>query len=246
MARTTVRLILSLIAFRATPVFTFENKDDADEFPSLKRKIVIGGWGIEPGTPPSREHTQADVPVSVVYLGRMLKAKGIAATVQAVQLARQVTNVRLDLWGTPDPGNLTTLTESELLEISELEGIQWHGWAADIPQIWQRADIAILLSEREGMPRSLIEAAAAGLPMIAFDVPGCRSIVRNGVNGFLVPRGNVQAVAEAIKMLADDAQLRREMGCAARADFEQRFSTGSILPRITGIYLNLVRDLQMS
>jgi glycosyltransferase involved in cell wall biosynthesis len=245
-SRATVRMALSLLSLKESTVFTFENEDDASEFASLKRKIVIGGWGMELDAQPSRELAQPDLPVSVVYLGRMLKAKGIEATVEAVQLARQVTNVRLDLWGTPDPGNLTSLTSDELLELSELEGIKWHGWAADISGIWQRADIAILLSTREGMPRSLIEAAAAGLPMIAFDVAGCRSIVRNGVNGFLVPPGDIRAVADAIVKLAGDAELRRQMGFAARADFEQKFSTGCILPKIMGIYLNLVRYSQMS
>ena len=245
-SRATVRLALSLLAMRSSTIFTFENEDDALEFTSLRRKMVIGGWGIDIAALPSRERTQADLPVSVVYLGRMLKAKGIGQTVEAVQLARQFTNVRLDLWGKPDPDNLTSLTEDELLGFSTLGGVTWHGWAPDISRAWQRADIAILLSEREGMPRSLIEAAAAGLPMIAFDVAGCRSIVRNGVNGFLAPRGNIRAVADAIETLAGDAELRKRMGAAARADFEQRFSTGSIIPRITEIYLNLVRHPQMS
>jgi len=244
LSRAAVRFILRLLRLRSPATFTFENEDDSREFPRLKDKIVIGGWGVD-ATPFLSKSTHPVSPVRVLYLGRMLKSKGVEPTVRAVQLAREKTGVWLELWGTPDPGNLTSLTEDQLLEFSKLDGVQWCGRASDVSTTWQRADIAILLSEREGMPRSLIEAAASGLPMIAFDVAGCRSIVHDGINGFLIQPGNVHGVADAILKLANDPELRARMGAAARSDFEQRFSIESVVPRIIEVYFNLVRYPQM-
>ncbi|ENN84217.1 glucosyll transferase, group 1 [Rhizobium freirei PRF 81] len=243
-SRAAVRSILRVLGLRSPITFTFENDDDSHEFPHLNDKIVIGGWGVD-AIPLSPKSMHSASPVRALYLGRMLKSKGIEPTVKAVQLAREKVDVQLELWGTPDPGNLTSLTEDQLLAFSKLEGVRWCGRAADVSTTWQRADIAILLSEREGMPRSLIEAAATGLPMIAFDVAGCRSIVQDGINGFLVPPGDVRAVADAILKLANDAELRARMGAAARSDFEQRFSIESVVPRIIEVYFNLVRYPQM-
>ncbi|MGG6897394.1 glycosyltransferase family 4 protein [Rhizobium sp. BR 315] len=238
LARSIVRHTLKLLGANSRTIFTFENEDDAREFGSLKNAVVIGGWGIAsdhitpmpgPRLPPMR----------IVYLGRMLRAKGIELAVRAVQLARSTVDVQLELWGTPDEGNLTSYTKSELEAFSQLDGIQWCGRCNDASDAWRRADVAILLSEREGMPRSLIEAAAAGLPMIASDVPGCRSIVRDGENGFLVPRGDVKQVAAAIVKLVQSTELRVAMGRAARRDFEARFSTEKVIPRFVGLYLSL-------
>ena len=117
----------------------------------------------------------------------------------------------------------------------------WRGRAPDVRAVWSSADIAILLTQREGLPRSLIEAAASGLPMIATDVPGCRSIVRDGVDGFLVPRGDPDAAANAIARLARDQILRARMGAAARLGFEARFTTDAVVPRIVDLYLELTR-----
>lgn len=240
-ARAVVRLVLSLLPIRSSAVFTFENHDDASEFPNLRPKVVIGGWGIDVNALRAKTVNHAKMSVTALYFGRMLRAKGIEQAVQAVQIARRYENITLELWGNPDPGNPTSLSVDELHELSRCEGVTWNGRASDAAMTWQRADIAILLSEREGMPRSLIEASATGLPIVAYDVPGCRSIVQDGENGFLAPAGNVEAVAAALVKLARNSRLREQMGSVSRSAFEQNFSTESVVPRITGIYLDLVR-----
>ncbi len=242
MARRGVRLFLRLLAFRNPTIFTFENADDAAEFPTLPRKVIIGGWGLDPTESSPRQNSGAVASLRVIYLGRMLKAKGIESAVEALQIARKSVDIHLDLWGMPDLENLTSLTEAQLTELSTRDGVKWHGRAAEAFSTWQRGDVAILLSEREGMPRSLIEAAAAGLPLVSYDVPGCRSIVRHGVNGFLIPPGDLNGVADALIKLASNPDLRKRMGSAARADFEERFSTDSVVPKITALYLDLVRS----
>ena len=240
-ARTVVRLMTGLFAFNGASIFTFENEDDRREFPSLKRAIVIGGWGVETDELRPRPFERHDV-LRVAFLGRMLKAKGIQDTVEAVRLARsQGCNVELDLWGKPDPGNLTSHSVEELEEVARIAGTKWHGAASDVGAVWGQADVAILLSDREGLPRSLIEAAASGLPMIATDVPGCRAIVRKGIDGLLVSCNNPAAAAEAIMRLAGDAELRERMGRAARLGFECRFSTAVVVPKVLDLYLRLAQ-----
>ncbi len=241
--RSVVKAILRLLD-RPSAAFSFENEDDCAEFPTLRSRTVIGGWGMEPAEIEARPQRDAG-PVRVVYLGRMLKAKGIEAAVRAVELARETVDIELELWGAPDPGNLTSLTEADLLDLSKRPGIRWFGKANSAQDVWARADIAILLSDREGMPRSLIEASSASLPLVAYDVAGCRSIVQNGVSGYLLPHANEIAVAEALVRLASDSRLRQRMGAAARTHFEARFTVERTVPRLLGIYFDLVPQPEM-
>ena len=238
LARNAVRLLVRIFGATGKSIFTFENDDDAKEFNTLTNRVVIGGWGMEPEDF-TREAVREPGPVRIVFIGRMLRSKGIKATVQAVEMARQSVDVELEIWGTPDEGNATSLTTQDLQTFSQIEGVHWRGRSERASDAWRRADIAILLSDREGMPRALIEAAAAGLPMIATDVPGCRSIVKHGLNGFLVPRDDIAQSAEAIVKLATSPEMRQQMGRIARKDFEERFSTDKIVPRILELYSRL-------
>ncbi|MGX9944836.1 glycosyltransferase [Bradyrhizobium denitrificans] len=240
MIRQFVRLQTSWIARSPAAVVTFENADDRLEFPRLRNGIVIGGWGVEIEAPQSTRKVSDDV-VRVAFLGRMLRAKGIEDAVAAVQLARkQDRRIELELWGRPDPDNPTSYTADELTRLSSADGVKWMGEAPDVATVWERADVAILLSEREGMPRALIEAAGHGLPMIATNVPGCRSIIQDGVNGLLVPSNNPAVAAEAILRLAQDVGLRERMGQMAREQFERSFSKDAVVPRILEIYSRLI------
>jgi glycosyltransferase involved in cell wall biosynthesis len=238
MARRVVRLAVKLLSSSKRTVFTFENEDDAEEFGALRNKVVIGGWGLASDdiTPaPYQKRSR----LRIVFLGRMLRAKGVEIAVRAVCLARHLVEVELELWGSPDEGNVTSYTKEELEAFSQCEGVRWCGRSENVVDTWHRADIAILLSDREGLPRALIEASAAGVAMIASDVPGCRAIVRNGINGILVSRDDEKQVAEAIVKLVRDSELREEMGRAARRDFEKNFSTETVIPKILQLYSSL-------
>ncbi|WP_027584318.1 glycosyltransferase family 4 protein [Bradyrhizobium sp. Ai1a-2] len=235
-----VRLLTGWLAQAPVALVSFENADDRLEFPHLPNSVVIGGWGIEiePGQSGKRADDGA---VRVAFLGRMLKSKGLEDTVEAVRLARaQERRIELELWGTPDQANPTSFTSGELAQLSIIDGVKWMGAAPDIATVWAHADIAILLSESEGMPRALMEAAGYGLPMIATDVPGCRSVVRDGVDGFLIPHNTPAAAAEAILRLAQDPATRKRMGQMARERFEKQFSREVVVPRILEIYSRLI------
>jgi glycosyltransferase involved in cell wall biosynthesis len=99
----------------------------------------------------------------------------------------------------------------------------------------------VLPSRREGLPKSLLEAAACGRPMVATDVPGCREVARADKTGLLVPADDAPALAAAIEVLARDVELRGRYGRAARTLAEERFSAAAIGRAVTELYLRLVR-----
>ena len=99
----------------------------------------------------------------------------------------------------------------------------------------------MLLSYREGLPRSLVEAAAAGRPIVATDVPGCREVVRNGQEGILVPLGDIEATARALGTLAADPSLRYRLGAAANARFRERFTADGVRQSMRNLYLSMTR-----
>jgi glycosyltransferase involved in cell wall biosynthesis len=112
----------------------------------------------------------------------------------------------------------------------------------DISSLWARAHIAVLPSRREGLPKSLLEAAAFGRPIVATDVPGCREIARQNVNALLVPVDDPEALAEALAALAQDAPLRHRLGAAGRRLVEDEFSSERIGRQIVALYDRLLMN----
>ncbi len=176
-------------------------------------------------------------PVRAVLVGRLLKTKGVEEFVQAAGILKdRGRDIHMVLVGAPDPGNPTTVTRGQI-DAWVAEGlVEWTGERNDIAAVWASAHIAVLPSYREGLPKSLLEAAASARPLIATDVPGCRALVRDGENGLLVPARNAAALADAIDRLAADGDLRRAYGAAARADVEARLSQAKIGAAIQTLY----------
>jgi glycosyltransferase involved in cell wall biosynthesis len=142
--------------------------------------------------------------------------------------------------GTPDPANPASVSEGEAAGWNAEPGITWLGHVSDIAALWARAHIAVLPSRREGLPKSLLEAAACGRPLVASDVPGCREIVRPGETGLLVPFDDDAALADAIATLANSAELRARYGAAARRLAVERFSAEAIGAQTVDLYRQLV------
>src|SRR5262249_16913452 len=159
---------------------------------------LVGGAGVDPNEF-AKEEEPGFPPIRVAVVARMLKFKGIAESVAAVRRARTLgAAAELHLFGEPDPSNRTSLSEAELRAFAAEPGIYWHGRPPNIRQIWREHHVAMLMSYREGLPKSLVEAAACGRPIIATNVTGCRDVVRQGVSGFLVPLGDTEAAAQAV------------------------------------------------
>ena len=130
----------------------------------------------------------------------------------AEQLQREIKGVQFWLAGAPDPGNPTTIPAAQIQEWKKQGVIEFLGYRTDMPELLREADIAVLPSYHEGVPVFLLEAAAAGLPLISTDLEGCRLVVREGENGYLIPTGDEKALAEALKKLIADPGLRKRLG----------------------------------
>jgi glycosyltransferase involved in cell wall biosynthesis len=179
-------------------------------------------------------------PLRVAVVARMLVSKGVADAVTAVRIARaRGLDVSLDLWGAPDASNPRAIPEAQLRAWSGEPGIVWRGRTADASAVWREAHVAMLLSHGgEGLPRTLVEAAASARPIVTTDVPGCREVVSDGREGFLVPPRAPEAAAAALARLADPA-VRARMGQAARARFERDMTADAVNARVRALYESL-------
>jgi len=132
------------------------------------------------------------------------------------------------------------LTATEVQELCACSGVEWLGQCSDMPQRMSEANIVVLPSYREGAPKALMEACAAGRAVITTDTAGCREIVRSGENGVLVPARDAPALAAAIQRLLEDANLRRRMALAGRMRAEREFAIGLVVQRHMQIYRELL------
>jgi glycosyltransferase involved in cell wall biosynthesis len=125
------------------------------------------------------------------------------------------------------------------LDLCASSGMQWFGECKDMPRRFREANIVCLPSYREGAPKALLEACAAGRAVVTTDTPGCRDVVRAGETGILVPPRDARALATAIRGLVEDPELRGRMGTRARAQAELEFG----VEKVTQMHLALYREL---
>ena len=238
--RALTRLAAAFLARGAGARFLFENHDDPAELgfgpDDAPRVALVGGAGVAARQFPVQPNAP-EPPLRVAIVARMLRSKGIPESIEAVRLARaQGVDIGLDLWGEPDPANLDSLSVQELGVLADTPGVFWRGRGEDIAGVWRDSHIAMLLSHREGLPRSLVEAAASSRPIVTTDVPGCRAVVTDGVEGLLVPPGDAAAAAAALVRLARDPALRQILGQNARRRFEAEFSDAIVNAKVEALY----------
>ncbi|MEM7748554.1 MAG: glycosyltransferase family 4 protein [Pseudomonadota bacterium] len=182
-------------------------------------------------------------PMTITFVGRMLEDKGVRALVEAHSLlSRKGKAPRLLLAGTPDPENPTSISEQELQAWNERDDIEWLGNVSDIRELWQKSHIAVLPSRREGLPKSLLEAAACGRAMIASDAPGCREIAVDGETALTHPVDDAEAIAAAIERLIDENTQRETFATAARRRVVERFSEEIIGAQIVALYEDVMKQ----
>lgn len=202
--------------------------------------VLIKGSGVDMKKfSPSSEHKGI---VTVAMASRMLWDKGVREFVDAAKFLRaEGINARFVLVGDTDPENPSAI-KSHVLEQWQRSGvIEWWGRRDDMPAVFRMAHIACLPSYREGLPKVLIEAAASGRPIVAADAPGCREIVRDGKNGFLVPARDSLALARALKRLIEDGQLRKKMGENGRVLAVTDFSSDKVIKDTLDLYREVLR-----
>ncbi len=218
----------------------FENAHDLNYFviAGAARKmdtLLIRGAGInlaefEPHPEP------AGVPV-VMLIARMLRDKGIMEFLGAAELLHESgVDARFILVGSPDPGNPASISAEILQSWNGKSGVEWWGWRDDVADVLRQAHIVCLPSYREGLPKSLLEAAAAGLPIVTTDAIGCRDVVEDGVNGYLVPIKESAPLAAALEKLIVNRNLRCAMGQKGRLRAEAEFSSQRVIAETLAVY----------
>lgn len=212
------------------------------------RIATIRGSGVDvdalrPAAPPPV--SDAAPPVALC-LSRMLWDKGVGELVEAARLLKgRGVPLTIRLVG-PSDANPASIPR-EVIDGWVADGlVEAAGKTRDVAGEYARSHIAVLPSYREGLPKSLLEAAACGRPIVATDAPGCREVCLEGETGFRVPVRSVEPLAEALERLARDAELRARLGAAARRLAEERFSVARITAETLALYAAKLRPASLS
>jgi glycosyltransferase involved in cell wall biosynthesis len=249
--------LLQWLACAASNATVFQNPDDARVFVERRlvraeRVVLVPGSGVRTDQldpkrfdPAQRERLRAELGVSpadvvVTMVTRVIRSKGVLDLL-AVARALRATHpqARFLLVGAHEPESMDRLADAELRAL-ESELI-WVGQRNDVPALLAASDaMAFPSGYGEGIPRVLLEAAAMALPIVTTDAPGCREVVEPGRSGFLVPIGDVPALAQAVTRLVDDAELRERLGAAGRERAVARFDLAVVCEKTRELYRELL------
>ncbi|WP_210248330.1 MULTISPECIES: glycosyltransferase family 4 protein [Bradyrhizobium] len=247
-AQTLRRLIAPLLRYalnQRQALTIVQNRDDArvlaDDIGVAPEKIrLVKGSGVDLAQ--FSEMRRESAPPTVLLASRMIKEKGVEDFVRAAaQLRKKNVAARFVLAGAPDPENPHSIPQAVLRRFHEDGLVEWWGHRDNIPEIIREAAIVCLpTTYGEGVPKTLIEAAAGECPIVTYDVPGCREIVTDGANGMLVPAGDVGRLAQAIEQLLADPEQRRRMGAQGRKLVQAEFSQEIVVAQTLAIYSELL------
>ena len=226
--------------------FVFENREDPALLgldPDGSRVTVVGGAGIDPEREPAQPLPPMP-PLRAALVARMVHSKGVDVGVEALRRARAAgAPVELSLFGDPDPENPRAVSAEQLRRWSEEPGITWHGHAKDIGDVWRSHHVVLVPSRGgEGLPRSLLEGAAAARAVVTTATPGCATFARDGIEGFVVPPDDPEALADALVTLAYDPALVERFAQAARARVLDGFTTAQVAADFVAVYRGLAAD----
>jgi glycosyltransferase involved in cell wall biosynthesis len=232
-----------------------QNEEDVEVLRRLRipeRKLVLLGNGIDMvrfALPSGAEDVAqarallrvAPGQVAVGIVGRLVWQKGFRDLFTAAARLRQThPEVVIVVVGPSDPDKADALGPDDIAAAEAVGNVTFFGGRDDVEQLYHGLDIFVLPSYREGFPRSAMEAAASGVPVVATDIRGCRQVVDHGVTGLLVPVHDAVALAAAIEELAGDAAGRATMGRAARAKAESEFDDRRVVEITLAVYERLL------
>jgi glycosyltransferase involved in cell wall biosynthesis len=226
----------------------FQNTNDRDVLNRARvvrpsQVVLIRGSGVDL----EQFHVVAEPagPPVAIMISRLLGDKGVREFVAAARAAvGHPSGLRWVLAGSPDLGNPASITEDELRAWRHEGLVEFLGEQREIAPLYQQSHIAVLPSYREGLPKSLIEAAACARAVVTTDVPGCRDAIEPGVTGLLVPPRDADALSRAVQRLADDVDLRRRLGAAGRDLAERAFDVRHIVQAHVELYQDAVENLK--
>jgi glycosyltransferase involved in cell wall biosynthesis len=242
--RGVLKIVLRLALGHRNGSTIFQNQNDQallvkSGVASKSATVLIKGSGVDmivyaPCPEPS------GTPV-VLLASRMLWDKGVGEFVEAARRLRaEGVEARFVLVGAPDAGNPTAVP-LKIIKNWEAEGVvEWWGHRDDMPEVFAQANLVCLPSYREGLPKALIEAAACGRAIVATDVPGCREIVRHGINGLLVSARDSSSLAHALQILIENPASRRSMGMEGRILAMAEYSVEQVIEQTFKLYAALL------
>ncbi|MBD8558628.1 glycosyltransferase family 4 protein [Pseudomonas lactis] len=222
----------------------FQNPDDRDLLLGMggldaSKVVMIRGSGVDLSLYSSVPEPEG-VPV-VCLAARLLLDKGVLEFVEAARILRaHGIEARFQLIGDIDPGNPATVSAAQLEDWRKEGLVELLGYRKDIAALFGAANIVVLPSYREGLPKVLVEAAACARAVVTTDVPGCRDAIEPGVTGLLVPVRDAQALASQLQVLIEDPALRRKFGQAGRELAMRAFA----IEEIVGQHLDVYRQLE--
>jgi glycosyltransferase involved in cell wall biosynthesis len=221
---------------------TFQNPDDRQAFidmnlvSSAKSSVILGS-GVDPEKfAPQHE---PETPPIIAFSARLMWAKGVG---DFVEMSRRLKDksARFVLIGDPDPDNQDSVPEDQIKAWVEEGIIEWWGYQKDMPKVLSQVAVVVLPSVYpEGIPKILIESASMARALITYDMPGCREIVRDQVNGFVVPPKDIDALTKAVETLIDNPTQCKAYGEASRQHVIASFS----LDHVTQSFLQIYRQL---
>ena len=224
----------------------FQNPDDREAFlsrglVSIDRAHLIRGSGVDvtrfaQSSKPMQNVYSAKL--NIIFVGRLLREKGVSEFVEAARSVRSLhPEAQFHIAGEPDAGNPSTISPIQIHRWTDEGCVQFLGQCSNMPDLLRVSDICVLPSYYgEGVPRSLVEAAATGLPIVTTDMPGCREICREGENGILVPPRDAGALAAAIIRLIENPAMRKKMGVQSRKIAVSEFSEVKVIAETIKVY----------
>jgi glycosyltransferase involved in cell wall biosynthesis len=217
----------------------FQNEEDRSIFLSARivdeaSSVLIYGSGTEPDR--FQPAAAPDDPPIVLLPGRILRQKGVREFADASRILKlRGSNVRFAIVG-DTAGNRDAVPPRELDAMREQGVVEFWGWSDNMASAMRRATIICLPSYHEGLPKALVDACAAGRPIVATDIAGCRAVVQHGINGLLVPPKDGLALANAVQILLSDRSLRERMGASGRTIAKTKFDIELIVRATLEVY----------
>jgi glycosyltransferase involved in cell wall biosynthesis len=225
---------------RGNSKILFQNSDDEQFFAQNRylhagQSVRINGSGINLEKykyyPPS-----SIAPVSFLLISRLLYQKGILEYIEAAnQVSKTFSQASFSIVGWFDTGNPDGISQVDFFSLIKNSKVEYLGKHLDVRHVIRNHSVYVLPSYHEGMPRTVLEAMAIGRPIITTDVPGCRDTVEEGVNGFLVPQGESEAIAESMMRFINSPELIKPMGEASREFAERKYDVNLVNKKILAV-----------
>ena len=229
-----VQVLLYKVALPQLDKLIFLNSDDPKDLLKhynikVKQVEILGGIGLDLEEYVYQPIVNAELPLNFIFVGRLLKEKGIYEFVSAAKIVKQkYPKTQCTVLGAIDNSNLGALRQSELDDLISSQVVNYPGHVTNVKDWIAKADVFVLPSYREGVPRSTQEAMAIGRAVITTDVPGCRETVIDGINGFLVEKWNPQALAEKMIYFIERPEQISLMGRESYKIAQEKFDADKV------------------